>query len=302
MLCRQSLRFEVEETTVKPCEPCRVSRIPHCLGGWGLWDVQVGFPRRCASVPSGRSRSTGRPHASKGAVLQSVAPKLGCTAETLRTEDIRPCTPQGELGVRHGHTRSTSARHRIRHGIRHTAALVGRRPCRCVANGRLRHMLIGYARVSKADGSQSLDRQRDALRATGVDAGHVYHDFASGVRDDRPGLDSCVRALRTGDVLVVQGRHLPIVEQDRPSGSRLRAASPDSGAAAERLGGGRAVRADAPVWALLLARGSRPRHRMTTSPSRSRRCRTAPATLARVHHRVADARMAPHRGRQRAAV
>ena len=64
-------------------------------------------------------------------------------------------------------------------------------------------MLIGYARVSKADGSQSLDLQRDALRAAGVDAGHVYHDFASGVRDDRPGLDSCVRALRTGDVLVV---------------------------------------------------------------------------------------------------
>ena len=64
-------------------------------------------------------------------------------------------------------------------------------------------MLIGYARVSKADGSQSLDLQRDALQAAGVDAGHVYHDFASGVRDDRPGLDSCVRALRTGDVLVV---------------------------------------------------------------------------------------------------
>ena len=64
-------------------------------------------------------------------------------------------------------------------------------------------MLIGYARVSKADGSQSLDLQRDALRAEGVDAVNVYHDFASGVRDDRPGLDSCVRALRTGDVLVV---------------------------------------------------------------------------------------------------
>ena len=26
----------------------------------------------------------------------------------------------------------------------------------------------------------------------GVDAGHVYHDCASGVRDDRPGLDSCL--------------------------------------------------------------------------------------------------------------
>ena len=39
--------------------------------------------------------------------------------------------------------RATFARHRIRHGIRHTAALVGRRPCRCVANGRLRYMRIG---------------------------------------------------------------------------------------------------------------------------------------------------------------
>ena len=29
-------------------------------------------------------------------------------------------------------------------------------------------MLIGYARVSKADGSQSLDLQRDALQAEGV--------------------------------------------------------------------------------------------------------------------------------------
>ena len=55
------------------------------------------------------------------------------------------------------HTRSTSAKHRIRHEIRHTAALAGRRPRQSVANGRLRHMLIGYARVSKTDGSQSLD-------------------------------------------------------------------------------------------------------------------------------------------------
>ena len=41
-------------------------------------------------------------------------------------------------------------------------------------------MLIDSARVSKADGSQSLELQRDALQATGVDAGHVYHDVASG--------------------------------------------------------------------------------------------------------------------------
>ena len=41
-------------------------------------------------------------------------------------------------------------------------------------------MLIGYARVSKADGSQPLELQRDALQAAGVDAGHVCHDVASG--------------------------------------------------------------------------------------------------------------------------
>ncbi len=63
-------------------------------------------------------------------------------------------------------------------------------------------MLIGYARVSKTDGLQSLDLQRDALRATGVDEVNLYHDLASGVRDDRPGLDSCLRALRNDDVLL----------------------------------------------------------------------------------------------------
>ena len=72
-----------------------------------------------------------------------------------------------------------------------------------VPNPRLRHVLIGYARVSKTDGSQSLDLQRDALRAAGVDPQHVYDDFASGVRDDRPGLENCLRALRKDDVLVV---------------------------------------------------------------------------------------------------
>ena len=37
-------------------------------------------------------------------------------------------------------------------------------------------MLIGYARVSKADGSQSLDLQRDALRAEGVEVDRIYED------------------------------------------------------------------------------------------------------------------------------
>jgi DNA invertase Pin-like site-specific DNA recombinase len=64
-------------------------------------------------------------------------------------------------------------------------------------------MLIGYARISKADGSQSLDLQRDALSTAGVPAERIYEDQASGARDDRPGLESCLRSLRDGDVLVV---------------------------------------------------------------------------------------------------
>jgi DNA invertase Pin-like site-specific DNA recombinase len=63
-------------------------------------------------------------------------------------------------------------------------------------------MLIGYARVSKADGSQSLDLQRDALIAAGVDAERLYVDHVSGKRDDRPGLAACLQALRDGDTLV----------------------------------------------------------------------------------------------------
>ena len=64
-------------------------------------------------------------------------------------------------------------------------------------------MLIGYARVSKADGSQSLDLQRDALLAAGVDENRIYSDRASGKKDERPGLEACLKALREGDVLVV---------------------------------------------------------------------------------------------------
>lgn len=64
-------------------------------------------------------------------------------------------------------------------------------------------MLIGYARVSKADGSQSLDLQRDALVAAGVPESQTYSDLASGKKDDRPGLEACLKALREGDILVV---------------------------------------------------------------------------------------------------
>src|SRR5205085_4746410 len=64
-------------------------------------------------------------------------------------------------------------------------------------------MLVGYMRVSKADGSQVTDLQRDALLAAGVDPRHLYEDATSGKRDDRPGLAACLKALREGDTLVV---------------------------------------------------------------------------------------------------
>ena len=64
-------------------------------------------------------------------------------------------------------------------------------------------MLIGYMRVSSADERQSVDLQRDALIAAGVDERHLHQDRASGARDDRPGLKACLADLRLGDVLVV---------------------------------------------------------------------------------------------------
>lgn len=64
-------------------------------------------------------------------------------------------------------------------------------------------MLIGYIRISKADGSQSLDLQKDALVDYGVDQRYIYQDCVSGQREDRPGLNSALKALREGDTLVV---------------------------------------------------------------------------------------------------
>src|SRR5580658_3596525 len=58
-------------------------------------------------------------------------------------------------------------------------------------------------RVSKADGSQVLDLQRDALIAAGVTERHLYSDTVSGKKDDRPGLGACLQSLREGDTLVV---------------------------------------------------------------------------------------------------
>ena len=65
------------------------------------------------------------------------------------------------------------------------------------------YMLVGYMRVSSIDDRQSVDLQRDALIAAGVDERHIYSDKASGAKDDRPGLKACLAYLKEGDGLVV---------------------------------------------------------------------------------------------------
>jgi len=58
-------------------------------------------------------------------------------------------------------------------------------------------------RVSKADGSQVLDLQKDALLQAGILPDRIYEDLASGRFDDRPGLTSCLKSLQNGNTLVV---------------------------------------------------------------------------------------------------
>jgi DNA invertase Pin-like site-specific DNA recombinase len=94
-------------------------------------------------------------------------------------------------------------KYRFRHMSKGRKARAKQHP----VNGRLRDkataLLIGYMRVSKADGSQVLDLQKDALLKAGANERHLYSDRASGKQDDRPGLAACLQALREGDTLTV---------------------------------------------------------------------------------------------------
>jgi DNA invertase Pin-like site-specific DNA recombinase len=58
---------------------------------------------------------------------------------------------------------------------------------------------IGYARVSTSD--QDLDLQVRELKAAGCK--QVLTDRVSGTKSERPGLDSCLKAIKKGDTLVV---------------------------------------------------------------------------------------------------
>jgi hypothetical protein len=86
---------------------------------------------------------------------------------------------------------------------------------------------IGYMRVSKADGSQVVDLQRDALAVTGVAADQLDLDRASGKRGDWPGFP-------------LQGETL--LDSVGGSSARLRRARP-AYACIERLSGVDVLRA-----------------------------------------------------------
>src|SRR3954466_10442603 len=62
-------------------------------------------------------------------------------------------------------------------------------------------MLFGYARVSTDD--QRLDLKHDALIHAGVERERIFEDKLSGMRADRPGLASVLKAVREGDTLVI---------------------------------------------------------------------------------------------------
>ena len=51
--------------------------------------------------------------------------------------------------------------------------------------------------------TQTLAPQRDALLAAGVEPERIYEDLASGRHDARPGLVACLKALQSGNTLVL---------------------------------------------------------------------------------------------------
>ena len=58
-------------------------------------------------------------------------------------------------------------------------------------------------RVSKANGSQDFDLRQDALLAAGVEPSRLYQDHASDKKDDRPGLEACLKSMREDDTLIL---------------------------------------------------------------------------------------------------
>jgi DNA invertase Pin-like site-specific DNA recombinase len=60
---------------------------------------------------------------------------------------------------------------------------------------------FGYIRVSTV--AQKLDRQEDALTATGIAPDDIFRDKISGAKQSRPGLNALLKQARPGDTITV---------------------------------------------------------------------------------------------------
>lgn len=61
--------------------------------------------------------------------------------------------------------------------------------------------IIGYARVSTRE--QDVQLQVDALQKAGCLKNDIFIDYLSGAKSQRPGLETCLEQLQTGDILLV---------------------------------------------------------------------------------------------------
>lgn len=61
--------------------------------------------------------------------------------------------------------------------------------------------IVGYIRVST--NNQEIDLQLDALKKAGCKDQDIFIDKISGTKIERPGLDSCLKQLKSGDTLLV---------------------------------------------------------------------------------------------------
>ena len=100
------------------------------MRGWEPWRDRVGFPRKCGSGRCGWCSSTPRTHASQWAAITSIAEKIGCAAETLRSWVRQAERDAGRRpGPDDGRTRAVQAararERRVAAGERDPAAGVG---------------------------------------------------------------------------------------------------------------------------------------------------------------------------------
>lgn len=63
-------------------------------------------------------------------------------------------------------------------------------------------MIYGYARCSTNETRQDIDRQKRELYQLGADDRHIYFEYESGTKHNRPELQKLLSAVQKGDTIV----------------------------------------------------------------------------------------------------